>query len=310
MGILELSAGLALLASLFSALQAVAVEHGLSNGEYAEQRSPALAAAVISIVVSVLVFWTLLVARGVSVTDATLWKLAPFVVAGLGNPAAFRLLYFRSIDRIGARISAAVVSANPAVAAILAVPILGERFTLLTALGLLCIVAGAIVLQAARAEDDDSDDLLVEELARLEPRDLVLPLAAMCLLACSFVLVKIGLDGYGHTLVGTAVGQTAALAGFVALFGVSQPSRRQVGIRDRTALVAFTLAGVFVAANWLAWFSALQLGTVVTVVPLANVYPLFIVAISYALIRRVPKSPRIVAGIATIVVGATLMQLA
>lgn len=307
---MELSAGLALLASLFSALQAVAVEYGMSNGEYAEQRSPALAAAVISIVVSVLVFWTLLVARSVSLTEATLWKLAPFAIAGLGNPAAFRLLYFRSIDRIGARISAAVVSANPAVAAILAVPILGEQFTLPTVLGLLCIVAGAVVLQAVQAEDDDSDDLLVKELANLEPRDLALPLAAMCLLACSFVFVKIGLDGYGNTLVGTAVGQTAALAGFAVLFGVSRQSWRQVGVRDRTALVAFTLAGVFAAANWLAWFSALQLGTVVTVVPLANVYPLFIVAISYTLLRQIPKSPRILAGIATVVVGATLVQLA
>lgn len=309
MGLLELSAGLALLASLFAALQAVSVEYGMSNGEYAADRSPALAAAVISIVVSVVVFWTLLVARDVSPADATLWQLAPFAIAGLGNPAAFRLLYFRSIDRIGARLSAAVVSANPAVAAILAVPVLGERFTLLTAGGLVCIVVGAVVLQAARAGEDDSDDLMVAELATLEPSDLALPLAAMGLLGGSFVLVKVGLDGYGNTLVGTAVGQTAALVGFVALFGVSQQARRQVRISDRTALVAFTLAGVFVAANWLAWFSALQLGTVVTVVPLANVYPLFIVAISYALVRRVPTSPRIVGGIATIVVGATLMQL-
>lgn len=310
MAIIELSAGLALLASLFSALQAVVVEYGMSTGEFAEERSPALAAAVVSIVVSVVVFWALVVARDVSLTEATLWNLAPFAVAGLGNPAAFRVLYFRSIDRIGARISAAVVSANPAIAAILALPILGERFTLLTALGLLCIVVGAVVLQVARGGDDDSEDLLVTELASLEPRELALPLGAMCLLGCSFVLVKIGLDGYGNTLVGTAVGQTAALVGFVVLFSVSRTSRRQVRIRDRTALLAFTLAGVFVAANWLAWFSALQLGTVVTVVPLANVYPLFIVVISYALIRQVPTSPRIVAGIATIIVGATLMQVA
>jgi drug/metabolite transporter (DMT)-like permease len=309
MRVLELSAGLALLASLFSALQAVAVEHGLSTGEFAPDRSPALTAAVISIVVSVVVFWTLLVARGFPVTGATLAQLVPFAVAGLANPAAFRLLYFSSIDRIGARLSAAVVSANPAVAAVLAVPVLGERFTLLPAAGLLCIVAGAVVLQAARAGEDDSDDLLVEELAVLDARDLAVPLAAMCLLAGSFVLVKVGLEGYGNTLVGTAVGQTAALVGFVVLFGASGSARRRASVRDPTAILAFTLAGVFVAANWLAWFSALRLGTVVTVVPLANVYPLFIVALSYALVRRVPKSPRVIAGIGTIVVGATLMQL-
>ena len=309
MGLLEVSAGLALLASLFSALQAVSVEYGMENGEYRADRSPALAAAVISIVVSVAVFWTLLAVRDVSVPDASPWKLLPFAVAGLGNPAAFRLFYFRSIDRIGARVSAAVVSANPAVAALLAVPMLGERFTLFSALGLLCIVTGAVVLQAARTGDDGSDDLLVTELTRLDLRDLALPLTAMALLGASFVLVKIGLNGYGNAFVGTAVGQTAALAGFVVLFGSSRSARRQVRVRDATALVAFTLAGLFVAANWLAWFSALQLGTVVTVVPLANVYPLFIVAISYALVRQFPTSPRVIGGITAIIVGATLMQL-
>lgn len=310
MEVLELSAGLALLASLFAALQAVTVEYGMSNGKYAERRSPALAAAVISIIVSVAVFWTLLTARGFSPLSVSPWKLAPFAVAGLGNPAVFRLLYFRSIDRIGARVSAAVVSANPAIAAILALPILGEQFTVLSALGLLCIVAGAVVLQAARAGENDSEDLLVKELVNLDLRDLVLPLTAMLMLGCSFILVKIGLNGYDDSLVGTAVGQTAALVGFLVLFGVSSDSRRQVRIRDRTALVAFTLAGLFVAANWLAWFTALQTGTVVTVVPLANVYPLFIVVISYAAIRKIPKSPRVLGGITTIVAGASLMQLA
>jgi uncharacterized membrane protein len=248
----------------------------MSNGKYAADRSPALAVAFISIVVSVAMFWTLFVVRDASL-PATPWKLVPFALAGLGNPAAFRLLYFMSVDRLGARVSAAVVSANPAVAAILALPVLGEQFTVRSALGLLGIVAGAVVLQAARAGDDGRDgydDLLVEERTRLELRGLAYP-----------------------------------LAGFVVLFGVSRSARRQVRVRDRLALVAFTLAGVFVAANWLAWFSTLQLGTVVTVVPLANVFPLFIVAVSYALVRQVPTSPRVIGGIAVIVAGATLMQL-
>ncbi|MBX0296177.1 EamA family transporter [Haloarcula nitratireducens] len=308
--ILELSTGLALLASVFSGLQAVSVEYGMENGEYADDRSPALAAAVVSIVVSVVVFWALLLVRGVSFDALTLGAVAPFVVAGLANPAAFRLLYFQSIDRIGARISAAIVSANPAIAAILAVPLFEESFTAVTAGGLLCIVAGGVVLQTSETGEGTHDDLLVEELAEVDLRDLLVPLVAMTMLGCSFVLVKMGLNSIDDSLVGTAIGQTAALLAFLALFGASGTSRRQVGIRDRTALVAFTLAGVFVAGNWLAWFSALRIGTVVTVVPLSNVYPLVVVAISYLAIRRVPRSPRILGGITAIVVGATLMQLA
>lgn len=308
--ILKLSAGLALLASVFSGLQAVAVEYGLKNGTYADRRSPALAAAVISIVVSVVVFWGLLLVRGVSFDGTTAADIAPFVIAGLGNPAAFRLLYFRGIDRVGARVAAAVVGMNPAVAALLAVPILGETFTLITGVGLLCIVAGGIILQVSREPGDDSDDLLIREFTTVGPRDLVLPVVAMLMLGGSFVLVAIGLNRYSDPLAGTAIGQTAALVAFGILFGVSEDARHRVKIRNRTALIAFTLAGLFVAGNWLAWFSALQIGTVVTVVPLSNVYPLVIVAISYAVVRQVPNSPRILCGITTIIAGATLMQLA
>jgi drug/metabolite transporter (DMT)-like permease len=39
-----------------------------------------------------------------------------------------------------------------------------------------------------------------------------------------------------------------------------------------------------------------------------NTYPLVIAAVSYALARQLPRSPRVVAGIVAIVVGASLMQ--
>ncbi|WP_408960712.1 EamA family transporter [Natrinema sp. 74] len=240
----------------------------------------------------------------------TAGRLVPFVIAGLGNPAAFRLLYFRGIDRVGARVAAAVVGANPVVAALLAVPILGESFTVASGVGLLCIVAGGIMLQVSQTASDDTDDLLVTEFTRLEVRDLLAPAGAMVVLGASFVLVAIGLDEYADPLMGTAVGQTAALVAFVVLFGVSSELRSRVRIRNRTALAAFVLAGVFVAANWLAWFSALQRGTVITVVPLSNVYPLVVVGLSYAMVRQLPRSPRLLGGITILIAGATLMQLA
>ncbi|SFT01608.1 DMT family transporter [Halostagnicola kamekurae] len=308
--ILELSAALALLASVFSALQAVSVEYGLENGHFEERTSPTLTATVVTILVSVVVFWGLLAIRGLSFDDVTARRLAPFVIAGLGNPAAFRLLYFRGIDRVGARVAGAVVGANPAIAALLAVPVLGESFTITSAIGLACIVGGCIVLQVSRTGGDDSDDLLRSEFARAEGRDLLFPVAAMGILGASFVLVSIGLNRVDDPLLGTAVGQTTALAAFVVAFGGSGDLRSRVRVRDNLALVAFTVAGVFVAGNWLAWFSALQRGTVITVVPLSNVYPLVIVVISYLSVRRVPHSPRILSGIAVIVAGASLMQLA
>lgn len=128
MATLKLSAELALLAGLCSVLQALAVECELTSGDFAADRSPSLTATVISIVISVAVFWVLLATRGVSLAGIPLFEVLPFV-AGLGNPAPSRLLYIRSFDRIGARILAAVVSANLAIATVLALIRFGEVFT-------------------------------------------------------------------------------------------------------------------------------------------------------------------------------------
>lgn len=305
----ELSAELALLAALCSALQAVSVEYGLDNGDCPGDRSPALTAAFLSIVVSVVVFWALLVARGLPTERIPIRATLPSSSQACSILRPFVSCTSGVVDRIGARISAAIISVNPAVATVLALSPFGGPFTLLTAAGLVSIIAGAAILQITGSSPDAENDLLVGELASIELRDVSVPAAAMVLLGVSFVLVNYGLDGYSDPLLGTAVGQRSALVAFVVLFGVSKGSRRRAYVRDRTALAAFVIAGLFVAGDWLAWFSALQIGDVVTVVPLSNTYLLFIVAISYLAALQVPKSLRVIAGIVSIVLGATLMQL-
>lgn len=282
--------------------QTVSVEYGLDNGDCPGDRSPALTAAFLSIVVSV-VFWALLVVRGLPTERIPIRATLPSSSQACSILRPFVSCTSRVVDRIGARISAAIISVNPAVATVLALSLFGEPFTLLTAAGLVSIIAGAAILQITGSSPDAENDLLVGKLASIELRDVSVPAAAMVLLGVSFVLVNYGLDGYSDPLLDTAVGQTSALVAFVVLFGVSKGSRRRAYVRDRTALAAFVIGGLFVAGNWLAWFSALQIGDVVTVVPLSNTYLLFIVAISYLAALQVPKSPRVIAGIVSIVLG-------
>ena len=74
-------------------------------------------------------------------------------------------------------------------------------------------------------------------------------------------------------------------------------------------MLLFSTTGAIVALAWVSQFVALEIGTVVTVVPLVNTYPLFIALITYAIARQVPRSPRVLGAILAIVVGASLMQL-
>lgn len=298
---------LALFASVCMGGQALAVESGLRRARREADESAALAAVFVTIVVSVIIFWTLLLARG-TVPTLTIPKLAPFVVAGILNPALLRLVYFEGIDRVGARISATVLAAYPAVAAMLAVGFLDESLGPALGGGIVCIIAGGALLQLTRRVGDDAEDLIVRELVSIRSRDVTFPVAATVLAAASYVLVRFGLTRFPDPIVATTAAQSAAFVVFLGIFAIFPTLRRQARVSNRGVGLAFIAAGVLIALFWLAQFYALRIGTVVTVVPLVSTFPLVVVGISYLGAGELPGSPRVIAGIALIIVGAVLVQ--
>jgi len=322
MAVVDLAAGLAFLAAVCIGLSTIAVGIGLDRVRADHDGSPVFAAAFVTLVVSLVVFWAAALVRGVptgALSPASLW---PFVLAGVLYPALFRLLYYTGVDRIGVNVTGAIVAASPAVAGLLAIAFLGERFTAATAAGLLAIVAGAGLLQLADEAGDGepegvetdgdgaSTDVIVRELAESGARDLLYPLGALVAVGVGYVLISYGLDGFPDTVTATAITQTAGVLTLLAVLLRSADARRQVGVVSghRAGLAFFAAAGAVVAVGWLSQFAALGIGSVVVVVPLVNTYPLVIAAVSYGLARQLPRSPRVVAGIVAIVVGASLMQ--
>jgi len=298
---------LALTAALAFALYTVVVERGMAVATVGDA-SPALAAAFYSTVIATVAFWILAVSRGIPAGAFTVTNLAPFVVAGVVYPALFRFLYYEGIDRIGASVSAAILGAYPALSAVLAVATLGEALPLLAGIGVVLVVAGVVLLQLTRTDEADGiEDLVATRLAAAGPRDFLYPLTAMVAVASAFVLIKYGLTGFPSPVTATAVTQTPALLVFGAWALSSATARRQLRLGN-AAIGAFVVAGAFNVVGWLGQFFALQSGTVVTVVPLLNTVPLFVVGISYGRARQVPRSARVLGAVLAIVVGATLVQ--
>jgi drug/metabolite transporter (DMT)-like permease len=321
MAVVDLAAGLAFLTAVCIGLSTIAVGVGLDRVRADRDDSPVFAAAFVGILVSLVVFWVAALVRGIPTGALSVASLWPFVLAGVLYPALFRLLYYTGVDRIGVNVTGAIVAASPAVAGLLAIAFLGERFTAATAAGLLAIVAGAGLLQladgATPTEDDTetcadgaSTDVIVRELAESGARDLLYPLGALVAVGVGYVLISYGLDGFPDSVTATAVTQTAGVLTLLAVLLRSADARRQVGVVSghRAGLAFFAAAGAVVAVGWLSQFAALGIGSVVVVVPLVNTYPLVIAAVSYGLARQLPRSPRVVAGIVAIVVGASLMQ--
>lgn len=325
MPIVTIPALLALFAGLCFALQAISIEKGVGDAKRSMSGSVTLLAAFVSVVVSMVLFWLIVIIRGGPTHEVTLTPVLIFIALGIGYPAVFRLLYFRGIDSVGPSIAAASITANPVVAAFLAVIFLDEILTVPVLIGTFFIVSGGALLQhkynsiqtASAANGGTmggSDmDVLARKLATADVRDLLILLVAMVIVGSAYVVISYGLSIFPDAVTATAITQssgTATLGAYLLLF------QRETLTRSLTAnsatspyMALFVLAGVFVALAWLGQFFALQMGAVTTVVPLIYVYPLFLVAYAYAKAKQYPKSYEIVIGILALVVGATLVEI-
>lgn len=316
MASVELAALLALGAAVGIGLSTVGVGIGLERIERARGASPVVAAAFVTILVTVVIFWVATLARGAPFDGVSVLQLWPLLAAGVLYPGLFRLLYYTGIDRVGANVTGALVAGNPAIAAMLAVvsPMLDERFTLATGVGILLIVGGGALLQLAQTDPDaepGEQDLIVRELAASSPADFAFPVGALLAVGVGYFLIDVGLQRFSHPVAATAVTQTAGFVAFSAYLLVSRDARGQLrtAATHRGGLLVFVASGVAVAAAWLSQFLALNIGTVVVVIPLVNTYPLVIAVASYGIARQFPRSPRVVGGVLAIVAGASVIQL-
>ena len=176
---MEYSAILAIMASVFYGAQAMTVEYGINKFKTIKNTSPSFLAAFISIVISVIIFWILLLVRGVNLNEIKIVNLWPFILAGTLNPAIFRLLYFKSIDKVGAGISSAIVAANPAIATIIAIALLGEKLTIFTLVGIILIVIGGSLIQLLRnTENEKNDDLILNRLKETDVNKIHMAIAS------------------------------------------------------------------------------------------------------------------------------------
>jgi drug/metabolite transporter (DMT)-like permease len=316
--------------AIFVACQAISIKHASAKARETMATSPAFVAAFMTIVVSVVIFWALLLAQGIQSGAFALANAAPFVVTGALNPAVFRLLYFKGIDEVGAPIAAALMAMNPVVASIFAVPVLGETVTIASGLGILFIVGGGVIIQSVQnaadveldgdsedvrgdsggnVRDHDELDLVARQLAAADTRSLLAPIAAMVVLGISYVIITVGLRGQTDPVSGLTIAQTTAFVGFLAIIAGSPRIRSQLGSLNRPAFGLFLIAGVFTASAQIASFFALDIGTVVTVIPLFNTFPLLVLALTYAIAREVPRSVPILVGVISIVVGSVLVEI-
>ena len=198
------------------------------------------------------------------------WHAAPyFIASGVVGTAAGRLFRVAAIEKVGASVSAAILT------------------------GTLVVVAGTILLSMSGRH------------VGFHPRDLVYPFVSAMCFGVVAILRKLGL-GLAGPLFDSAINITAALIAsttFVLAAG-KLPAIRY----DRRSFLYFAGGGAFENTGVFLLIFALGLGEVSVVVPLAGTSPLFVLLLAYCFPSGIERlSWRLITGAVLIVLGVFLL---
>ena len=233
------------------------------------------------------------------------WSAAgAFAAAGVAGLMLGRICMFGGIQAIGASRTTPVVSASTLVAAMLAVVLLGESLTVRHVVGIVLIVAGVAVISWLTAADAGGDASWRET-----GLSLLLPLGAALFIGVEPIFIRFGLDTGTPILVGLTVMMTAAFVGYAGY------RRIRFGVifipRDDPLLRWYAVAGLASTIGLVTYFGALAAAPVVLVVPIIQVSPLFVIALSAVFLpeRLERVTWRLVGAALIVVIGAGLVSI-
>jgi DME family drug/metabolite transporter len=281
-----------LLALITSVLYASALVSARAGLRYSTPTTVTL----FSILMQNLLLWSVVFASGgvhaVPVAGVLLFSLVGIFQLGV------RLLAYTGVEKIGASRSSALQSISPLVSASIAVAILGEEPSLLIVLGTMLVVAG-IVLVSWKPE---------EQLAAFRRWHLLLPLGAAFLTGMNHPIRRYVLAMANEPLFFSALMGAVSLAGFSIYLAASPRSQKLVW--DRRAFWPFMGTGLFETFSILCIITAISMGRVVVVAPIAASYPIWALIEARIFLRQMePINSKTLLGILSVVAGNAAIHL-
>lgn len=275
---------------LLAFITAISYASALISARRGLKYSTPTTVTLVSILMQNLLLWTGVFATGG--VHAVPWEgVALFSLVGI-TQLGVRLLAYTGVEKIGASRSSALQSVSPLISASLAIALLKETTTALIIAGTFLVVIG-IVLVSWKPE---------KQLRGFRRRHLLLPLGAACLTGMNHPIRSYVLSMANEPLFFSALMGTVSLAGFLIYLAVSPRSQRLDW--NRQALVPFISTGLFETVSILCIITALSVGRVVVIAPIAASYPVWALIEARIFLRDVePINWRIVLGILSVVAG-------
>jgi drug/metabolite transporter (DMT)-like permease len=283
-------------AQILALLTSIAYASALVSARVGLKYSNPTTVTLVSILMQNLLLWSALFFTGevhsVPMTGVLLFTLVGIFQLGV------RLFAYTGVAKIGASRSSALQSVSPLISATIAVTILGERTSLLIALGTLLVVAG-IVLVSWKPE---------RQLAGFRRWHLLLPLAAAGLTGMNHPIRRYVLTMANEPLFFSALMGAVSLGGFLIYLALSPQSQRLVW--NRQALWPFLGTGLSETISIVLIITAISMGRVVVVAPIAACYPVWSLIGARIFLRAVePINWQTVVGILSVVGGNIAIHL-
>jgi drug/metabolite transporter, DME family len=280
---------LALICSVFYASALVSARAGM-------RYSTPATVTLVSILMQNLLLWSAVFAtRGVHAVP--LAGILLFALVGIFQ-LAVRLLAYSGVEKIGASRSSALQAASPLISATIAIIFLSEPTTLLIILGTFLVVLG-IVLISWKPE---------RLFAGFRRWHLLLPIGAAFLTGINHPIRRYVLTMANEPLFFSALMGTVSLGGFVIYFFASSRTRQLVW--NRPAFGPFITTGICETLSILLIITAISMGRVVIVAPIAASYPVWSLLLSAIFLRDVePINGKVIAGILSVVAGNFAIHL-
>jgi drug/metabolite transporter, DME family len=257
--------------------------------------SPATVTCV-SVMIQTVTLWTaVFLTGGVPAVSSTAVLL--FVIVGIFQ-LAVRLFAYTGVDKIGASRSSALQAVSPLVSAVIAVTFLHEQVTVPIMAGTVLVVIG-IVLVSWRPE---------EMIRTFRWWHLLLPVAAACLTGINHPIRRYALALSNEPLFFAAFMGAVSLVTYALYLGAIPAARSFVWSRE--ALLPFALTGMFETLSILFIITALSVGPVVVVAPIASTYPVWALLGTVIFLRDVERIGMLmVLGTLSVVVGTIAIHV-
>lgn len=232
-------------------------------------------------------------------------SLLAFVAAGVVGSLFARVLEYTSVERIGASRTSPLVASNTLFATVLAIVFLEETLTSVHGFGIVLVVVGV----AGLAIETGLESRGVHSFREAGPLLAVPLLAALCI-ALEPIVVAVGYRDGTTVLTGFAIKAVAGLLGFL---GYRWWRREELfgRILQRPALKWYVGVGVANTVGIGLYFAALAVAPVVIVMPMLQMAPLIVVALSIVFLpgRLERVSRPLLLAVAVIVLGAMLVSV-